>query len=116
MQSAHPLPFDYCFPQANGICGNITASEVSDNCDLNTFDIVLGSDGDGGHGSDACRGSHWDCWLPVTQELVCTQSRDSTKLGKHLGSSLWKNHLCWASKSLALPISEVDLANAIIVE
>jgi hypothetical protein len=76
---------------------------------------VLGSNGDAAHTHNAFRGSHWDCWLPVSQEFVHPPARNVAKLGKHMGTSLWKTHLSWASNSSILPIAELDLANAIIV-
>ena len=77
---------------------------------------MLGSDGDGAHANNACRGTHWDCWLPVPQEFVHPPARNVTKLGKHMGTSLWKTHLRWASNTSIIPISDSDLANAINVE
>ena len=61
---------------------------------MSTFDVVLGHDGDGGLSRN--NGSHWDCWLPNTvRNRRSIRSYDPSKLGKHLGSSLWKDHLIW---------------------
>jgi hypothetical protein len=92
--------------------GNISAGEFIDSCDEYTFDIVLGSDGDGAHTSNANTGTHWDCWLPYSESLSSTApASHRTKLGKHLGQSSWQRHIRWASN--APPVVTHDAAATI---
>ena len=74
--------------------GSITKDEFIANCDAHTFDVVLGSDGDG----IQSQGTHWDCWMSTCRGEggVNDSRRDPLKLGKHMGEHSWAQHLRWA--------------------
>jgi hypothetical protein len=87
----------------------MTAREFAQNCDQYTFDVVLGSDGDGTYGPNANYGTHWDCWLPVSGAPSSNNAcRDPKKLGKHLGNASWKQHIQWSNNSPSMSISADD--------
>jgi hypothetical protein len=71
--------------------GVMTMAQFVGACDEFTFDIVLGHDGDGKTGN---RGQHWDCWKAANEsEHGRTTARSFMKLGKHLGTYSWIQHL-----------------------
>ena len=79
--------------QNDGKMGNISALALPGSCNEDTFDIVLGSDGD-------CTllnsGTHWDCWTRVSINVPWKDSiPDHSKLGRHLGLSSWRDHILW---------------------
>jgi hypothetical protein len=76
--------------------GNISANALLGICNEDTFDIVLGSDG---NCTVLNSGTHWDCWMPVTlvPTAMCRKRNvpDHMKLGKHLGLFSWREHILW---------------------
>ena len=92
--------------------GSITHSQVLTSCDEFTFDIVLGSDGDGGVAAAGTTGSHWDCWKsPPVLHRDRKLTRNPAKLGKHMGSFLWANHLRWVSPATEVPCDASDVVH-----
>jgi len=82
--------------QGDGRMGRITKDELIANCDVHTFDVVLGSDGDG----TLSQGTHWDCWMLSSRGVAGVNlfRRNPLKLGKHMGEHSWADHLRWARR------------------
>ena len=98
--------------QDDGRVGTITHSQVMTSCDAFTFDIVLGSDGDGNVDAAGNTGSHWDCWESVpVRDHALKRTRNPAKLGKHMGVFLWANHLRWAFPETAQSRVESDVVH-----